>query len=86
MRFAEPAGKIVHVDGTPEAEALFIRLDLLLPDGSIIIFAAPVLSEDHTFELAVLASNAKLVRLLITDTIHCVRQDDVWNALGSYEL
>ena len=79
------SGKLVHVEGTPEAKELFIRLDLLLPDGSIMIFVSPVLREDGIFEIGVLAGDAVFSRLLITDSLYCINQDGSWNQLGLYE-
>ena len=77
------SGRVVHEKGTPEAEHLFIRLELLLPNGSNLAVVLPVSGEDGAFEAAV-AGNVMLTRIIITDTIRCVRPDDVWNQLGIY--
>ena len=77
------SGRAVHEEGTPEAEQLFVRLELILPDGSDLVIVIPVTGEEGAFEAA-FAGNVKISRLVLTDTIHCVRPDDVWNQLGMY--
>ena len=77
------SGQVVHVEKTAEVEQVFIRIELLLADGSTLVIAAPVSNEDGSFEAAVLADNVKIVSLRISDTIRCIRPDDEWNQLGA---
>ncbi len=78
-------GMAVHADGTPIAEQLYVRIEMSLPDGLILVIAVPVRAEDGAFEAAI-SGQVKILSVQFTDTIHCVRPDDVWHSLGALTL
>ena len=76
------SGRVVKWDGGAAEEKLFIRMRLVLRDGSDIIIAFPV-QEDGSFEAAVQADVLR-ISLTITNTARCIRPQDVWNPLGDF--
>ncbi len=77
------SGRIIHVEKTPEAKQVFIRIEVLLQDGSILVIVVPVSGGDGAFEAAILADSAIIVSLKISDSIRCIRPEDEWNQLGA---
>ena len=78
--------KMVHVTGSVKVAGELVETGSITfkpDDGQGIDTGAPI--KDGAFEAAI-AGNVMITRIVITDTIRCVRPDDVWTQLGVYEF
>ena len=77
-------GNLKHVEGTGEADRLFLRVTLFLGDGSTSISVNYVDEDTLTFEAGA-SGNIVHISVAVTGTSRSVRADGSWKAMGSYE-